>query len=142
MQAADRNAASPARCTCPAGSYDYPNAVHESYCPLASEKLTLSDAAAELGRLKREGVNFAATRPRRWHMRHRRVWFGGSLTGFTAGLRVGDGALHFGVKVFHDRSRHYGNERHGEYGIAVWCRRSRKGDRGYPHTLTLKVLVA
>lgn len=69
-------------------------------------------------------------------------WAGGSLTGFYVGLRIRGGALHFGVKLFRDRSRHYGNAKHAEYGIAFWCRRARRGDRGYPHTLTLKVVVA
>lgn len=75
--------------------------------------------------------------PRRWP-----IWAGGSLTGFYVSFRWRDGVIHFGVKLFRDRSRHYANDRHSEYGIAFWCRRGRKGDRGYPHTLTFKVVIA
>jgi hypothetical protein len=32
-------------CTCPAGSYDFPNAVHEDYCALT--RVQMAEAAAE-----------------------------------------------------------------------------------------------
>lgn len=31
------NKVEPSTCRCPAGSYDYPNAVHAPYCPLAQK---------------------------------------------------------------------------------------------------------
>lgn len=72
----------------------------------------------------------------------RRVWFRGDLRGFYAGFRLADGAVHFGVRLFKDRSRQYGNQRHPEHGVAFWCRRARRDDRGYPYTVTFKVTTA
>ena len=73
---------------------------------------------------------------------NRPLFFRVGRRGFYFGFRLDDGAFQCGLRLFHDRSQHYGNQRHGNRGIALWWRRSRKGDRGYPHTLTIKVLWA
>lgn len=61
--------------------------------------------------------------------------------GFAMFVRLRNGGIHFGVKVTRDRVQ-YANQTQTQYGIAFWCRRNRKGQRGEPHALTVKVFAS
>ena len=69
------------------------------------------------------------------------VWLGLHPFGFAAFVRLRNGGVHFGVKVTRDRVQ-YANQTQTQYGIAFWCRRNRKGQRGEPHALTVKVFAS
>ena len=69
------------------------------------------------------------------------VWIGFRPVGFAMFVRLRNGGIHFGVKVTRDRVQ-YANQTQTQYGIAFWCRRNRKGQRGEPHALTVKVFAS
>jgi hypothetical protein len=84
----------------------------------------------------------ARSRLREWYRtQHAPIWIGFRPIGFAAFVRLPNGGVHFGMKVTRDRIS-YGNTRETQYGIALWCRRNRKGQRGVPHALTFKVFAS
>ena len=69
------------------------------------------------------------------------LWVGLRPIGFAMFVRLPNGGIHFGIKVTRDRIV-YDNSRKTQYGLAFWFRRNRKGRRGTPHALVIKVFAS
>lgn len=82
-----------------------------------------------------------ATLRERYRTQRFPIWVGVNSRGFAVFVRLPDGGVHFGVKFVRDRVT-FGNQREAQYGVALWARRNRRGKKGTPHALTIKVFAS